>query len=143
MPTAAYTYDNISRVTSGFEMAKDPCETLRLADEGSNATAAPGTLALVTGGAGFIGSNLVDRLLTLGYKVRILDNLYTGFIRNVPLQHENVESVYGDILDREALQVAIKDVDYVFHLAAMSKVVPSLSNPDMARFCLESNALGS
>lgn len=143
MPTAAYTYDNISRVTNGFDMAKDPCETLRLADGGSNATAAPGTLALVTGGAGFIGSNLVDRLLTLGYKVRILDNLYTGFIRNVPLQHENVEFVYGDILDREALQVAIKDVDYVFHLAAMSKVMPSLSNPDMARFCLESNALGS
>ncbi|KAF2223999.1 hypothetical protein BDZ85DRAFT_174512, partial [Elsinoe ampelina] len=98
---------------------------------------------LVTGGAGFIGSNLVDRLLTLGYKVRIFDNLYTGFIRNVPLENSNVEFFFGDILDRQALQEAIKGVDYVFHLAAMSKVVPSLKSPDMARFCLESNALGS
>ncbi|KAF2220362.1 hypothetical protein BDZ85DRAFT_267637 [Elsinoe ampelina] len=143
MPTGSFTYDNIAQITSDLEVARDPCEGLALPEGGKNASGTEGTLVLVTGGAGFIGSNLVDRLLHLGYKVRIFDNLYTGFIRNVPLEHENVEFFFGDILNRTALQEAIKGVDYVFHLAAMSKVVPSLKNPDMARFCLESNALGS
>ncbi|KAF4548487.1 NAD dependent epimerase/dehydratase-like protein 2 [Elsinoe fawcettii] len=143
VPVGTYTYDNIAKITGDLAVAMDPCEGLTLAEGGKSALKAQGTFVLVTGGAGFIGSNLVDRLLALGYKVRIFDNLYTGFIRNVPLGHENVEFFYGDILDRKALQEALQGIDYVFHLAAMSKVVPSLKSPDMARFCLESNALGS
>ncbi|KAG8624890.1 hypothetical protein KVT40_006641 [Elsinoe batatas] len=119
-PTSS-TPPDASEFTTDLADAKDPCENLDLSDGGKNATSARGTTVLVTGGAGFIGSNLVDRLLTLGYKVRIFDNLYTGFIRNVPLENSNVEFFFGDILDRQALQEAIKGVDYVFHLAAMSK----------------------
>ena len=143
VPTFAYTYDKLAQVTSDLRVVRDPCEDVPLPDGGVNATFSSGTLVLVTGGAGFIGSNLVDRLLTLGYRVRIFDNLYTGFIRNIPLQEPAVEFYFGDILDRAALKEAMAGVEYVYHLAAMSKVVPSLKSPDMARFCLESNALGS
>ncbi|KAJ1560962.1 hypothetical protein HK405_005381 [Cladochytrium tenue] len=101
------------------------------------------TLVLVTGGAGFIGSNLVDRLLTLGYRVRVFDNLATGSIRNIPLDNDRVTFIMGDILDMDAVTRATEGVDYVYHLAAMSKVAPSLKNTQIARFCTEVNALGT
>lgn len=139
-PSAEYTYDGIDFVSK----AHDPCQEIGLPNgDGAVPKNVIDTKVLVTGGAGFIGSNLVDRLLELGYTVRILDNLYTGFLRNVPLHKEGVEFVLGDILDPAVLAQAVEDVDYVFHLAAMSKVVPSVKDPDMARFCLESNALGT
>lgn len=142
-PTFQYTYDKLAEMTGDMKVTKDPCEDVLLPDGGREAKPSEGTLVLVTGGAGFIGSNLVDRLLALGYRVRIFDNLYTGCLRNVPLQAGKVEFHFGDILDRAALKEPIKGVDYVYHLAAMSKVVPSLKSPNMARFCVESNALGS
>ncbi|KIV82986.1 hypothetical protein PV11_05048 [Exophiala sideris] len=142
-PTFEYTYDKLAEITSDLRVVRDPCEDVALPDGGRQALKSEGTLVLVTGGAGFIGSNLVDRLLVLGYRVRIFDNLYTGFLRNVPLGDSRVEFYFGDILDRAALKEAITGVDFVYHLAAMSKVVPSLKSPNMARFCVESNALGS
>jgi nucleoside-diphosphate-sugar epimerase len=143
------TYDDLqspspsSKPGLSTEKAKDPCYTDGLTDGGVVPAKVSGTKVLVTGGAGFIGSNLVDTLLKLGYKVRVFDNLYTGFIRNVPLTDDRVEFVLGDILDPEALAKAVEGVDYVYHLAAMSKVVPSVKNPEMARFCVEANALGT
>jgi nucleoside-diphosphate-sugar epimerase len=137
------TYEQIVAMSSTKPMAKDPCVDLLVSDNGNEAVMVEGTKVLVTGGAGFIGSNLVDRLLVLGYKVRIFDNLYTGFLRNVPLDNPNVELMVGDILDPEMLEKAVNGVEYVFHLAAMSKVVPSTKDSSMARFCTESNALGS
>jgi nucleoside-diphosphate-sugar epimerase len=122
---------------------KDPCLDVALPEGGTLPVPVKGTLVLITGGAGFIGSNLADRLLELGYRVRIFDNLYTGFIRNVPLHRKNLEFMYGDILDPQVLKRAVKNVEFVFHLAAMSKVVPSLKDPEMARFCTENNALGT
>jgi len=91
---------------------------------------------LVTGGAGFIGSHLVERLLDGGAAVRVLDNLSTGSLRNlqaaadrfrrpgdtaqVPVAHEGrLEVVIGDIRDREVVRKAARDVDTVFHLAAL------------------------
>jgi UDP-glucose 4-epimerase len=79
---------------------------------------------LVTGGAGFIGSNLVDRLLRERNKVTVIDNMSTGkqeFLR----AHENNKNfslVVGDILDKNKLDVAMKGKDIVFHLAACSDV---------------------
>ncbi|KAJ3189612.1 hypothetical protein HK101_008843 [Irineochytrium annulatum] len=102
-----------------------------------------GSLVLVTGGAGFIGSNLVDRLLSLGYRVRVFDSLVTGSIRNVPLNHPHVEFRMDDIMDPMALSAAMEGVEYVYHMAAMSKVAPSMKSPAMAKFCTEVNALGS
>ncbi|KAJ3373312.1 hypothetical protein GGF31_000745 [Allomyces arbusculus] len=103
------------------------------------------TTALVTGGAGFIGSHLVERLLSLGYRVRILDNLATGFVHNIAhlITHPAVEFIYGDIMDQETVLTAVKGVDYVYHLAAMSKVAPSMKDPAMAKFCLDTNVDGT
>ena len=142
-PLFQTTYDQIVAMAAEKPIARDPCVDLVVSDGGNYARRVKGTRVLVTGGAGFIGSNLVDRLLQLGYRVRIFDNLYTGYIRNVPLDNPNVELMVGSILDQETLAKAVKGVEYVYHLAAMSKVVPSIKSADMARFCTESNALGS
>jgi len=142
-PLFDYTYDKLAQMALEKKVAKDPCIDVSMPDGGSKAKPGEGLTALVTGGAGFIGSNLIDRLLKLGYRVRIFDNLYTGFLRNVPLDDPNVEFIFGDIMDRKALLDAVNGVHYVYHLAAMSKVVPSLKDSSMARFCTETNALGS
>ncbi len=88
--------------------------------------------ALVTGGAGFIGSNLADRLLSEGATVRVFDNLSTGFQDNVPADAELFE---GDIRDEAAVRAAVTGVDVVFHHAAHRAVLQSVENPlstDMA-----------
>jgi nucleoside-diphosphate-sugar epimerase len=142
-PLFEHEYNPNVTTIPNTKVTKDPCGDIALANDGAKARSGQGITVLVTGGAGFIGSNLVDRLLKLGYKVKILDNLYTGFIRNVPLQNKNVEFIFGDILNKDILKDALEGVEFVYHLAAMSKVVPSLKSPEMARFCTESNALGS
>ena len=82
--------------------------------------------ALVTGGAGFIGSNLADRLVTAGADVRVFDNLSTGFRDNVPSKAELLE---GDIRDETAVRAAVEGVDVVFHFAAHRAVLQSVENP--------------
>ena len=76
--------------------------------------------ALVTGGAGFIGSHLIDGLIDAGYQVRILDNLSSGSLSliNHQLENENVEFVQGDLTSIEDVKQATKDIDCVFHMAA-------------------------
>src|SRR5581483_9607290 len=82
--------------------------------------------ALVTGGAGFIGSNLADRLVTEGFDVRVLDNLSTGFRDNVPAGAELLE---GDVRDEAAVRAAVAGADVVFHQAAMRAVLQSVQDP--------------
>jgi UDP-glucose 4-epimerase len=87
---------------------------------------------LVTGGAGFIGSNLVDRLLTLGHEVTVYDNLSTGrreFLSDA-LQHPCFRLVENDLLDTTALQRAMQGQDFVFHLAANADVRFGTDHPD-------------
>jgi len=81
---------------------------------------------LVTGGAGFIGSNLVDELIKQGDKVIIIDNLSTGKKENV-----NKEAVFieADLRNLEEIKPHFKDVDYVFHVAALARVEPSIKDP--------------
>src|SRR5215469_1322539 len=74
---------------------------------------------LVTGGAGFIGSHLVEALLDDGHGVRVLDDLSTGFLRNLPRQAEFIEA---DVADAEAVDRAFEGVDGCFHLAAIASV---------------------
>jgi UDP-N-acetylglucosamine/UDP-N-acetyl-alpha-D-glucosaminouronate 4-epimerase len=81
---------------------------------------------LVTGGAGFIGSNLADRLLREGAEVRVFDNLSTGFRDNVPADAELFE---GDIRDEAAVRAAVSGVDVVFHQAAHRAVLQSVQDP--------------
>jgi len=90
-------------------------------------------LALVTGGAGFIGSHLVDRLVLEGWRVRVLDNFSTGRMENVE-HHVNsqvVEVVRGDLKDLEVVESAVEGVDVVFHFAANPEVRVSAINPEV------------
>ena len=82
--------------------------------------------ALVTGGAGFIGSNLTDRLLVEGAEVRVLDNLSTGFRENIAGDAEVLE---GDIRDEAAVRAAVAGIEVVFHFAAHRAVLQSVENP--------------
>lgn len=78
------------------------------------------TLFLVTGGAGFIGSNLCEAILEMGYKVRCLDNLSTGKRENVDmfLDNPNYGFIQGDITDIDVCMAACEGVDYVMNEAA-------------------------
>lgn len=90
-----------------------------------------GSLFLVTGGAGFIGSNLCEAVLKLGYRVRCLDDMSTGKQKNVDmfLDDPGYEFVKGDIKDPDTCMSACKDVDYVLHQAAWGSVPRSLEMP--------------
>lgn len=88
-----------------------------------------GRVVLVTGGAGFIGSNLVDALLAHGATVRVLDNLVTGKLENLAAAKESVTFIHGDIRDEDACAKACADVDIVFHEAAMVSVPLSMEKP--------------
>ncbi len=88
-------------------------------------------MILVTGGGGFIGSHLVDRLVSKGYSVRVLDNFSSGsiyFLRN-SMKTGRVEVVAGDLRDRELIDLVLRDVDVVFHMAANPEVRIYLSPP--------------
>ena len=75
--------------------------------------------ALVTGGAGFIGSHLVDELINLGYNVVVFDNLSSGKMEFLPVDDkENFEFIEGDLTNLEQVKSAMNNVDCVFHLAA-------------------------
>lgn len=122
----------------------DPCRHVAVdVQRGQLRRSQDAELVLVTGGSGFIGSHLVARLLQLGYIVRVFDSLETGNLLYLDLRHPRLEFHYGDILDVSALRRAMAGVRGVFHLAAASKVLPSLKNPRMATFNIERNALGT
>ena len=82
--------------------------------------------AIVTGGAGFIGSNLVDRLIDKGIEVTIIDNLSTGYKENI-----NPKATFWeiDLLDIKENDLVNKNIDIVFHLAALARVQPSIEDP--------------
>jgi len=94
---------------------------------------------LVTGGAGFIGSNIVEQLIKKGTKyIRIVDNLSTGYKKNIEnlldineknLITDNIEFVYGDITNLETCRKIVKDIDIVCHQAALGSVPRSIDDP--------------
>jgi UDP-glucose 4-epimerase len=87
------------------------------------------SLCVVTGGAGFIGSHVAERLVTLGHRVRVVDNLATGYERNLAPLAGAVEFMEGDLRDPAVCERAVRGVDVVFHLAALASVPRSLANP--------------
>jgi len=96
---------------------------------------------LVTGGAGFIGSHLVEKLLSMGIEVRVLDNLFRGSRENLSQIHDkNLVFVEGDILDLQMLGKVAAGVDTVFHLAAINGTRYFYEQPLRV---LEVNALGT
>lgn len=97
---------------------------------------------LVVGGAGFIGSNLVDELMAQGHEVTVLDNLSDGSIAHLERWRGNpkLEFVRGDILDRELVRRVCDHKDWVFHLAAQARIQPSISDPF---YTLQNNVMGT
>ncbi len=95
---------------------------------------------LVTGGAGFIGANLVESLLRAGIAVRVLDNLTTGRSSNIDEFRSDIEFIEGDIRDLSTLESAMDGVDVVFHEAALPSVPRSLADPIL---CNEVNVGGT
>ena len=85
---------------------------------------------VVTGGAGFIGSHLTEQLIKKGDIVTVIDNLNTGKEKNLELIKEKIEFVKGSILDTKLLEEITKDVDGVFHQAALASVQDSFTKPD-------------
>jgi len=88
-----------------------------------------GKTVVVTGGAGFIGSHLVDGLLARGYTVRVIDNLATGRRENIAHVLDKIEFVEDSILNDDALKRVFTGADYVFHEAAIPSVPKSVKNP--------------
>src|SRR5439155_8243613 len=84
---------------------------------------------LVTGGAGFIGSHLVEGLLAAGCGVRVLDNLSTGKLTNLAGMRDRVEWVQGSVTDAAAVDRAVQGCEVVFHLAALPSVTRSVEAP--------------
>lgn len=86
---------------------------------------------LITGGAGFIGSNIADRLLEKGHSVRIIDNFFSGKKENLKnaIASKNCEFIEGDIRDITTVRGVCKDIDFVFHEAAIPSVPRSIEDP--------------
>lgn len=95
-----------------------------------------GKHCLITGGSGFIGSHLVGKLLDAGARVRVIDNLSTGFLVNLesfqngPMA-DQLEFIEGDAADRDTVERVVDGVDHIFHLAAMASVPRSMREPGL------------
>ncbi len=84
---------------------------------------------LITGGAGFIGSHLVDALLAQGFSVRVLDNLSMGTLANLPLDNPQLQFIRGDVADAAVVAQAVVGCAAVAHLAAVASVQASVGDP--------------
>ena len=91
----------------------------------------PSRKTLVTGGAGFIGSHLTERLLYDGHSVRVIDNLASGKLENLDSvkNHPKLDIHVADVANHEGIKPFFEDVDWVFHLAGIADVVPSIQEP--------------
>lgn len=97
--------------------------------------------ALVTGGAGFIGSHIVDALVADGCRVSVLDNLSTGSELNLTAVRNQITFFNGDIQDRQLLEKAAEGCDVIFHLAAVVSVPQTIDNPVDAAWINEMGTL--
>jgi len=84
--------------------------------------------ALVTGGAGFIGSHIVDRLISDGHEVVVLDDFSTGHRSNLT-EHERLTIVEGDISNADTVNECMQGIDWVFHKAAVASVPKTVNDP--------------
>ena len=86
--------------------------------------------SVITGGAGFIGSNLANHLVKIGHKVIILDNFVSGKRSNLEhLKKKDVKIINIDVSKNKNLNKYLKGADYIFHLAAFAQIMPSIKNP--------------
>ncbi len=99
-------------------------------------------IAVVTGGAGFIGSHMVDLLLSRGYQVRVIDNLVGGHAKNIAYHQDNPDFSFEkmDILDLKPDSSIFKNAHFVFHFAGIGDIVPSIETPVQY---MENNVMGT
>lgn len=95
---------------------------------------------LITGGAGFIGSHVAEHLVKHGARIRVFDNVSTGYEKNLDHIIDCIEFIKGDILDFEALLKASEDMEVIFHLAAQVSVPGSVKDP---HHCFKTNIEGT
>ena len=86
-------------------------------------------LSLITGGAGFIGSNMVRFLLEKGESVRVLDNFENGKKENLAEIADKIELIVGDVRDTDIVKKSVDNIDVVYHLAALGSVPRSIADP--------------
>src|SRR5882724_621092 len=86
-------------------------------------------IALVTGGAGFIGSHIAEALAARGASVRVIDNLSTGHLENIEAIGAKVDFIKGDLADDATVRKVVEDVEIIFHEAALPSVPRSIANP--------------
>jgi len=98
------------------------------------------TKVLVTGGAGFIGSHLVAKLVSEGMQVVVVDNLSSGSIENLEGSLDRIQFVNGDIRDQNLAKKVVRDAKVIFHLAANASVPVSVSNPE---YDFQTNVIGT
>jgi UDP-glucose 4-epimerase len=98
------------------------------------------TSYLVTGGAGFIGSHIVQNLLNKGQRVRVLDNFSTGKMENLSGFEGDLEILEGDLRDPSAVRQAVQNIDFIFHEAAFVSVPQSMLDP---KTCYDVNVSGT
>jgi len=97
--------------------------------------------SVVTGGAGFIGSNLVDELVRLDHEVIVIDNISTGQLSNLNKAKNKIKFINVDISNsKESFHKYFKNVDWVFHMAGRADIVPSITNP---KSYFNSNVVGT
>ena len=87
--------------------------------------------AIITGGAGFIGSHLVELLVRKKFSVIVIDNLATGRIQNLKHVLKKIKFVKASVVDYKKIEKYFKNCDYVFHLAALADIVPSIEDPNL------------
>lgn len=97
-------------------------------------------ICLVTGGAGFIGSNLVDRLISLNHEVRVIDNESSTVHENFYWNQGGASKIQADICNYEEIEPYFHNVEFVFHLAAQSRIQPGINSPLQT---IKTNILGT
>lgn len=123
----------LSKGHNCLSVVSDRSKRCKLTTEGQSNSMDERARVLVTGGAGFIGSHLVDRLTSYGYRLTIMDNLSVGKLGNIEgqLSDGRVRFVKGDIRDVELVRSCVQDADVVVHLAAVISVPFSFENPSL------------
>ena len=94
---------------------------------------------LITGGCGFLGSHLAEKLVKLGHKVTIIDDLSSGNVNNIKHIKDKVKLIKSNIVNKK-ISKYFKNIDWIFHLAAKADIVPSIEEP---RGYFDTNVMGT